>query len=74
MKIKVVCPNHNYSKILMAFEPDKPRYWVHCSDRICNRWIQVDINEVGGVTTKVMPEDYHFDFTSVATVVEESVK
>ena len=60
----------NYNKILMAYEPGKNRYWVHCGDMKCNRWVQVDFNRGGGVTTTLMPKDYHFDFDSVATVVE----
>ena len=68
-KVKVLCPNHAYGKILMAYDSDKPRFWVHCSDRKCSRWVQVDINGQGGVTTTLMPKDYHFDFEKVASLV-----
>ena len=69
MKKLVPCPNHQYQKILMAYDPDRSRYWVHCSDRQCNRWVQVDINEKGGVTTTLMPKNYHFDFEKVPSLV-----
>jgi len=72
MKKKVLCPNHNYEKILMAYEPDIKRFWIHCSDRKCSRWVQVDINELGGVNTKLMPQSYHFDFEKMPTLACEA--
>jgi len=69
LKKKVLCPNHEYNKILMAYDPDRRRMWVHCSDKTCNRWVQVDINGSGGVTTTIMPKGYHFDFEETPTLV-----
>ena len=45
MKVKVLCPNHKYGKILMAYDSEHPRFWAYCSDKKCGRWVQVDIND-----------------------------
>jgi len=70
MKNKILCPNHNYHKILMAYETGCRRFWIHCGDRKCNRWIQVDVNDSGGATTTMMPVGYHFDFEIKPTLVK----
>jgi len=72
MKVKVLCPNHGYGKILMAFETDRKRYWVYCDDHRCKRWVQVDINDNGGITTTLMPKNYHFDFEKQPILVKET--
>ena len=69
MKKKVFCPEHGGGKILMAFDPDRNRFWVFCSYPDCRRWVQVDINSKGGVTTTLMPKDYHFDFEKTPALV-----
>ena len=76
MKNKILCPNHSYDKILIAYDTDKflgpCRFWVHCGDKKCSRWVQVDINAQGGVITTLMPENYHFDFVAQPSLVEGS--
>jgi hypothetical protein len=69
LKKKVLCPNHVYEKILLAYDPDRRRIWVHCSDRNCSRWVQVDINNWDGVVATMMPKGYHFDFEKTPTLV-----
>ena len=54
----------------MAYEPGLKRFWIHCGDRSCNRWVQVDINDLGGVNTTLMPRNHHFDFEAVPTLVK----
>lgn len=51
----------------------KKRFWVQCCDRYCRKLVQVDINDNGGVTTRIMPKNYHLNLSKIATVVEESV-
>ena len=85
MKKKIVCPNDDshkgYDKIILAYEEsDKPpeKIWVFCIDNRgrafagekCNRWIQIEFNEKGGVTTKMMPKGYHFDFEKTPTLIK----
>jgi len=70
MKVRINCPNHQYPKILIAYDPHQKRFWVHCGDRKCNRWVQVDINKNGGITAKLLPITQHFNFDSVAVVSE----
>ena len=72
MTHKVLCPNHRYDKILMTYDPGLRRFWIHCGDRKCNRWIQVDINKLGGVNTTLMPEGHQFDFETMPTLVKET--
>lgn len=53
------------------FEPVPQRSWIFCGgEKGCNRWIQVDINKLGGVKTISMPRNYHFDFEFMPTLVE----
>ena len=54
----------------MAYEPELRRFWVNCRGYKCGRWIQIDINNVGGVDTKIMPKGYHFDFETMPTLVK----
>lgn len=79
MKVRINCPNHLsndgnvHNKMLMAFDMFKKRFWVQCCDRYCRKLVQVDINDNGGVTTRIMPKNYHLNLSKIATVVEESV-
>lgn len=70
MIFKILCPNHRYEKILMAYEPELRRFWVNCRGYKCKRWIQIDINNVGGVNTTLMPKGYLFDFETMPTLVK----
>lgn len=75
MKVKVLCPNstkHNdHDKILMVYDSSvrtKQRFWVPCAG--CRKWIQIDVNELGGVNTKIIPKNKHFQLELVPSIAE----
>ena len=72
MKNTVLCPNpvnhKDRDKILMAFDLENKRFWVHCF--LCRRWVEININDSGGVTTTPVPSDWHFNFKQVASIVK----
>ncbi len=80
MKRKIICPNdtahikRGYEKILMAYEEETApdgRLWIHCDDRVCNTWYQIDFHNSSPILTP-MPKNYHFDFIKTPTLVKDS--
>lgn len=78
-KFKVVCPHPeshgNKPKILMAVEMDgtgkRGSMYVNCSHHGCRRWYKIDISRLGAAMVTEMPENYHFDFENLPTLVCE---
>lgn len=76
MKNIIFCPNHpNHVKnILIAYDTEVNklplRFWAHCGDRNCRRWVQIDVNIKGGITTVLMPKGYHFHFDPQPVLLE----
>lgn len=72
MITKILCPNvevHNdHDKILLAYDPDRKRFWVPCGG--CRRWVRIDINEQKGVTAKILPKNEHLNLKVAATLTE----
>ena len=74
-KRTISCPNKDVHgnlkeaskrKIIFAYEengclPPK-KFWVHCADRYCNRWVEINFNELGGPSVEIMPEGHNFNF------------
>lgn len=51
--------------MLLVIREDGRRLWVRCGGFSCRRWIRVDITRGGGVSTEVLPENYHLDLDSI---------
>lgn len=45
------------------------KFYIHCSNRNCNSWIEVDFNKLGGVSLQIMPQDVSFDVERIPVVV-----
>lgn len=45
MKYKVHCPNHEYNKILFAYDSEISRFWIHCEHRDRHKKILEDGTE-----------------------------
>lgn len=76
MKNVIFCPNHpkHVKNILIAYDTEviKPplRFWAHCGDRNCRRWVQIDINVKGGATATLMSKGHHFHFDPQPVLLE----
>lgn len=71
MKLKkIVCPNKKihdgYDTILMIYSDKK--FWIHCGDRKCSHWVEIQINKKGGVKVQLMPKTVKFDVEKMPTL------
>ena len=67
--VKVLCPGHAEKRVLLFCDVSRKRFWAHCPDKKCGRWVRIDINNSNGITTTMMPKDFDLHFDEVPTVV-----
>lgn len=65
----------DHDTIVLVYEENEAqaptRFWVHCGDRKCNRWLQVDFNARGGPSAMVMPKGCHLELSKTPILAGE---